>query len=411
MAPLTGKVLFVNRFYAPDLSATSQILTDVATGLASRGHHVIVYASRMSYDARTTYIPKETLHGVQIHRIWSTKFGRKSTAGRAVDYFTFYVSIVLTLLFSLSRNDILIAKTDPPILSVPLGVVTRVRRAKLVNWLQDIFPEVALELGMGAPDGLLFKLLKKLRNLSLRRADVNVAIGHRMSKVINSLGVQPDRICVIENFVDDEAIVHSVDHSLELRSKWGFSDSDFIVGYSGNLGRAHDIETILAAAERLRDAEHIKFVFIGSGHKHEHLVRQIANRKLTNIFLKPYQPRSQLQQSLALPNLHWASLTPSLEGYIVPSKLYGIAAAGRPLLMIGTPDGEIGQILKQYLFGKCIPPGQGEDVAAFILWAQSDPETMAMMGERARAFIDHRASKSRAMERWDELVQRLTTTS
>lgn len=401
----------MNRFYAPDLSATSQILTDVASDLASRGHHILVFTSRMSYDGRSTYCSKENLDGVRVRRIWSTKFGRKSTVGRSIDYVTFYVSIALTLLFSLSRNDILITKTDPPILSVPLGAVARIRRAKLVNWLQDIFPEVALELGIGKSDGLMVKLLKQVRNASLRRAKLNVAIGKRMAETVESLGVLSDRICIVENFVDDKAIVRSDEHSYELRREWGFNASDFIVGYSGNLGRAHDLDTILDAAERLQHVEQIKFLFIGGGHKHDYLVQQIHKRRLGNIVLKPYQPRSQLQQSLSLPNLHWASLIPELEGYIVPSKLYGIAAAGRPLLMIGETDGEIGRILSHYLFGKCLAVGNSEDVAAFIVSTQNDPVRMAEMGQRARDFIESRASKTYALERWDQLVRRLTTSN
>lgn len=401
------RLIFVNRFYAPDTSATSQILTDVAEYLAQQGHSVQVYTSGMSYDGRQRYRPIETIKSVRIHRIWSTKFGRNSTLGRAIDYFSFYASISLHLFVGLRKDDVLIAKTDPPMLSVPLGLVARLRKANMVNWLQDIFPEVAQNLGLGSKDGPLIKALKFARNRSLKRAKLNIAIGNQMADKIHDIGVDPKKVTIIENFVDDTAIVESQRHSPCLRSDWGFSDTDFIVGYSGNLGRAHDLDTVLNAASELRDLRDLKFLFIGGGFLHERLNKEINQRDLQNVVLKPYQPRERLPESLALPNLHWASLTPSLEGYIVPSKIYGVASIGRPLLMIGDPSGEVGKILQQFKFGACISPGDHKQVKAFIIKLRQEYETTALMGRRARHFIDCRASKGFALRNWDENLSAL----
>lgn len=377
------KLVLVNRFYAPDVSATSQILTDIAEALSDGGELVSVFASRMSYDGKSTFPKYETINSVQVYRVWSTRFGRHTNLGRLVDYLTFYIAITVRLSFFVAPGDILVAKTDPPVLSIPLGVVARIKRVKLVNWLQDIFPEVAVQLGFGRSSSFPIRALRYLRNRSLRHAAMNIVIGARMAEKARKLQVAPEKIAVIGNFVDDQFILRSEEHSSSLRKAWGLKESDFVIGYSGNLGRAHDLDTMLDTAERLLDSPQFVFLFIGGGALHSQLQSEVKRRGLTNIVLQPYQPRSKLHESLALPDLHWASLEPKLEGLIVPSKIYGIAAAGRPLLMIGDPNGEVGRILSDYPFGKCVPPGDHAQVEAFVRSIQRDPSQSIKMGRLA----------------------------
>lgn len=401
------RLVFVNRFYAPDLSATSQILTDVAEMLVASGYQVTVFTSGISYDGRERYRNRETINDVDVHRIWTTRFGRGSTLGRAIDYLTFYISAFFVLLLRVSRRDLLIVKTDPPMLSIPVGIIARIKPLKTVNWLQDVFPEVAEELSDSAGKNPFIRMLKFLRNRSLRRAAANICIGNKMAEKVVTFRVQKEQIHVIENFVDDDAIRNRTDYSPELRSNWGIPQDDFIIGYSGNLGRAHDLDTILGAASRLRDQRHIKFLFIGGGHLHDRLANAVKEGNLDNILLKPYQPREKLPESLGLSNLHWVSLNPDLEGLIVPSKTYGIAAAGRPLLMIGDHDGEIGAMVVQHGFGSCFRPGDVESVSEYILHLSQSPTLLAEMNENARLYIDKHASKKHAFANWRKLIEHL----
>ncbi|MEM9571901.1 MAG: glycosyltransferase family 4 protein [Pseudomonadota bacterium] len=401
------RLVFINRFYAPDLSATSQILTDVAEMLVASGYQVTVFTSGISYDGRERFRNRETINDVDVRRIWTTRFGRSSTLGRAIDYLTFYVSAFFVLFFQASRRDLLIVKTDPPMLSIPVGIITRIKHLKTVNWLQDVFPEVAEELSDSAGNNPLIGMLKFLRNRSLRRAAANICIGKKMAEKVETFGVQKGQIHVIENFADDHAIRDRTDYSPELRSNWGISQSDFIIGYSGNLGRAHDLDTILGAASRLRDHQHIKFLFIGGGHLRDRLANAINEGNLDNILLKPYQPREKLPESLGLPNVHWASLNPDLEGLIVPSKAYGIAAAGRPLLMIGDLSGEIGAKVVQHGFGSCFRPGDIEAVSEYILHLSQSPTLLTELNENARVYLEQHASKKHAFANWRKLIEHL----
>lgn len=402
------RITFINRFYWPDMSATSQILTDVTEALARNGYSVQVITSRLSYDGKSIYPKDDSRGNVQIRRVCTTRFGRNTNFGRALDYFTFYLSVSLFLVLRTNKNDIIVSKTDPPLLSIPLGLIARLKKAKLINWLQDIFPEVAHELGMLSSESTLAKILRSLRDRSLKRARVNVAIGHRMSETISKFGVNKEKIRIIENFVDDTAIVPRIDKVPLLRKEWNIKETDFVIGYSGNLGRAHDLSTVLEAATILKDNRDLKFLFIGGGFLRDHLSQEVSRRRLNNVVIKPYQPRERLPETLATPDLHWASLTPRLEGYIVPSKVYGVAAAGKPLLMIGDEDGEIGRMISQYAFGACIPPGHALGVANFILECQKSTEKTRNMGRQARKLIDERASRGLAITSWIELIDYVT---
>lgn len=406
-APLP-RLIFANRFYAPDHSATAQMLTDVAEGLAARGWNVTALTSRLSYDdPAASYPPEEIRDGVQVQRIATTRFGRSNLVGRAADYLSFYAASFFRLLKIARKGDIVIIKTDPPLLSVPLGFAARLKGAKRINWLQDIFPETAAELGVGFAKGPAGKVLAAIRNHSLKQADLNVVIGPRMGERVRNTGANPSRITEIQNFCDDEAIRPVPPDQNPLRAAWGYTDNDFVVGYSGNLGRAHDLDTFLGAAEHLRDQPDIKFLFIGGGHLRRQLDDEARKRNLTSIHTRPYQPRDQLSLSLSVPDLHWVSLQPRLEGLILPSKLYGIAAAGRPLIMVGDPDGDIARMVRKHDFGAAVMIGDVSTFAELICRFRSDRACLDQCGQNARLFLRSGSGRAGTIERWHTTLTRL----
>ena len=398
-------IILVNRFFYPDESATAQILTDLAGHLGANGDRVSVITSRLSYaDQDVRYAPFEQIENVDIFRVPTTGFGRAGLLGRAVDYLSFYISSVLAVLKIARRGSLLVIKTDPPLLGVPIGLAGRLKRAIRINWLQDLFPEVATELGVTPP---LVGLLNYVRNRSLRQASMNVAIGERMASRLEQLGVVSDRIDIIHNFSDDEALRDSAAGSEALRQEWGFSSSDFIIGYSGNLGRAHDFGTILEAARRLKAHTSIKFLFIGGGHLRQEVELQSEVHGLGNLIFKPYQPRQALARSLSLPDMHWISLRPEMEGLIVPSKLYGITAIGRGVIMIGDPAGEIGRLIARHEFGVTVAAGEGAELADLIIRLSNDRAQCKRMATKASRFTENYGSQRLAFDKWRTLIERL----
>ena len=375
-------LIFVNRYFPPDHSATSQMAGDLAFFLAGRGHSVVAITSRQRYDdAAARLAARERVQGVDVVRIATTRFGRGFLPGRAIDYATFYLSAFFALLRRARRGDTVVAMTDPPLLSVVAAAACALRGARLVNWVQDLFPEVATALGMRAP-GVTW-----LRDWSLRRAAMNVALGEQMAARIRAHGA---RATVRHNWADADL------HPVEKRDLFGLGDA-FVVEYSGNLGRAHDAATIAAAMRRLGDNARIKFLFVGSG-------AQLDVVRGDHATFAPYQPRETLSESLSAGDAHLVSLRPQLEGLIVPSKFYGVLAVARPVIFVGAADGELACLVREHDLGYVIAPGNDAALACAIEELAANPERAAAMGRRGRALYDARFAPEIALAEWERIL-------
>jgi glycosyltransferase involved in cell wall biosynthesis len=399
------RFIFVNRFYAPDHSATSQMLTDLAVALASSGMEVHVVTSRLLYDEPATLLPsREDIDGVGVHRVRSTTFGRGMLVGRAFDYLSFYFGAAAKLFRLLRRGDVVIAKTDPPLVSVPVCWIARARGARTVNWLQDIFPEVAGNLGVALARGVWGRVFSWFRNGSLHSASANVVLGQRMRERVAAMGVDPRKIVAIPNWADGAALRPVLPESNSLRNEWGLGGK-LVVGYSGNMGQAHEFRTIIDAAAALRSESNVLFLFIGGGAQKTMIAAASTERGLANLMFKPYQPRGRLDQSLGASDVHLVTLRPEMEGLIVPSKFYGIAAAGRPTIFIGDPDGEIGSVIRASDCGLCVRQGDAAGLVAAIRTLRDDPDLRERMGCNARRAFDEQYDKPIAVEKWRNLLR------
>jgi colanic acid biosynthesis glycosyl transferase WcaI len=428
-------IIFVNRYFHPDHSATSQMLSDLAFALAEHGRRIAVVTSRQLYDSPGTRLPSyQTVSDVEIHRVWTSRFGRQNLAGRVIDYLTFYLSSAWTLWRLAHRGDVIVAKTDPPMLSVVVGLVAKIRRAHLINWLQDLFPEVLEALDVGRKSRrVAYNAMRTLRNRSLRQARLNIVIGERMADKLARLDVPPKHIRIIQNWADGALVQPRVEAISALRRAWDL-EGKFVVGYSGNLGRAHEFDTLIEAIARLekaRDsslggkdttsitncgrptataadapppARHVIWLFIGGGALYGQLQSEVAARGLTSVHFRPYQPREQLTESLSVPDVHLVSLRPELEGLIVPSKYYGIAAAGRTAIFVGDEDGEIARLLRADNVGWTVAPNDSARLAALILELAANPVLTQAMGHRARSAFERGFNLPVAVAAWEKAL-------
>lgn len=402
MAEMT-KLLFVNRYFSPDESATSQLLSDLAVELSGEGYRVEVVTSRQRYEDPTARLPSwEAVGGVAVHRVWTSRWGRDSLLGRAIDYLTFYFSAGLWLLANARRGDVIIAKTDPPLIGVVAALVARLKRARLVNWLQDFYPEVAEQLEVRGV-GLAGSQLKKFRNWGLRRAYMNVVIGRCMAEMLQSHGIPGERITVIPNWVDELAIRPLPRESHPLRKEWELSGG-FVVGYSGNMGRVHEFEALIDAISLLVRDRDVRFLFIGAGARKNELRDVVEERDLVNTLFKPYQPQDRLKYSLTVPDVHVVTLQHVLEGLIVPSKFYGAIAAGRPVIFLGPPGCEVARVIREWDCGFVIDQRDGQELARVIRALRDDPERCRLLGERARRAAEAHYGRSHALAAWRGVV-------
>lgn len=403
-----AKTIFINRYFYPDHSATSQLLSDLAFDLASRGQEIHVITGCQLYGDPHAALPaQEWIRGVHVHRIRTSRFGRGQLWGRLADYLTFYLGATWRLVGLVSEGDVVVAKTDPPMMSVLAAWVVKFRRGVLVNWVQDLFPEVATSMEVY---GMRFAapMLKRLRNQSLRQSRSNVVLGELMAERLQHEGIPTEQITIIENWADGETIqpIHKEDNPL-IR-EWGL-ENKFILGYSGNLGRVHEFQTMIDAAEKVKEFNEIVFLFIGDGVARQWVVSEVSRRGLRNVQFYPYQSADRLRWSLSVPDVHLVSLRPTLEGLIVPSKFYGIAAAGRPIIHIGDPAGEIARILERERCGWSFCIGEVDALANRILQLTQRGPDVREAGLCARRAFDRKYARAHALNSWSRLLASATS--
>jgi glycosyltransferase involved in cell wall biosynthesis len=400
-----ARIVFINRYFYPDHSATSQILTDLAFHLAATRCRVCVITGRQLYDDAAASLPRrEIIKGVEVLRVATTRFGRSKLPGRLLDYLSFYLSVWYALQRTIRPGDLVIPKTDPPMLSVLAGFVSRIRGARLVNWLQDLYPEIAIEHGVPLLSGAFGTAIRHLRDKSLRAATANVVVGELMRDRLIARGVPEDRVQVIANWIDDDRITPIHPEESRLRREWDLVGK-FVIGYSGNLGRAHEFDTMLSASEELRECSGLVFLFVGGGYRTRDLIRAVKERGLERSYrFLPYQSNESLKESLGAADVHWLSILPSMEGLIVPSKFYGIAAAGRPVIVISSRFGEIARQVSKHRCGLVIDIGDSKGLARAIMQFRANPQMVAEMGARSRELMEREFSRRTAFERWAALL-------
>lgn len=396
-------IVFLNRFYWPDVAATGQMLTDLAEDLTALGWDVTVVTSAGDYRGNAGRLPRdETRAGVRIVRITGTRFGRHRLAGRLLDYVS-YLGGAMVRVLRLGRRDVVVAMSDPPFLSVVAVVAARLTWASSVYWAQDLFPQIAAKLGVMSELSLAYRVSDRLARWLNRRFDLVIALGPRMAQALISAGTRAERTVWVHNWADASAIrpMEPVEnpflreHGLEGR---------FVVLYSGNAGRAHPFDAILYAARALRDDCETVFMFIGSGKRFPELRAAAEREGLPNVRFLDYLPRERLAFSLSAASVSLVTEDPEVEGLLVPSKTYGILASGRPLFFVGSPDSDVARIVAEADCGVIVSPEDGSGLVRALVSLRGDPSRLAAMGTNARRAAEANYDRRRATERWADLA-------
>jgi len=377
-------IIFVHSLFYPDHSAASQILTDLAFYLADNDFKVSVITSRKMYHGNGSQLKNfEKINEVNIYRQWSLSLGKTGFIKRLIDYVSLEISMVLKIIRFTKRYDTVIFLTDPPLLSLIATPIILIKGAYIVNWLQDLYPEVAVSVGILAQKSLVNKILKKIRNSILNKANMNVVIGQHMFNYLIENNVELKKIQLIPNWANSDDLVPVLHQDNPLREEWGLQDK-FVVGYSGNLGKAHDFLTISNAIKLLQDSSNICFLFIGGGSGMDALQNHCEEKGYKNVIFKPYQPRKFLRFSLSLSDVHWVTLEPKMESFIVPSKIYGLLATAKPIIFIGHKNGEIAHLINKASCGKIINQGDSNKLAITIVELSKDLDLVSKMGNCGR---------------------------
>ena len=403
------RVLFLNRSYWPDAEATGQLLTELCEDLAEVFDVAVVCGqpNKNPDNAQFRRNGMEMHGGVEIHRVFNLQLPKASFVGRLINFISYMTTSCIRAMF-VRRPDVVIVETDPPLLCF-LGVLLRWRfRSKLIMYLQDVYPDVALKLGK-LRNGVPYRILRRLMHSAYRRADRIVVLSEDMRDMLLAIGVLPERISIIPNWVDTH-LVHPVKKHNAFREKYELGN-DFVVMYSGNLGMSQRLEHFLEAARLLQQEKKIRFLLVGDGATKAELVAQATQQGLQNVTFLDYQPKSELAISLSAADLHFVVLDPTIAGCLMPSKIYGILASGTPMLASTIDHCELARLVREGDVGYVVAFGDPEAIAERIHWSATHRDELAEMGERARQLAVEQYDRSYITRTFGELLLSLTCDS
>lgn len=388
-----SRFLFINQYYFPDEAATSQLLADLGEDLAAAGHEVSVVCGRSRYSCATRlHTGRQSCGGVFVERVTGTDFGRHTLPGRLADAWSF-VHAARKAMFHLPRPSAVIALTSPPLVGLAVRAQCRRWGCPLVLWSQDVYPDLAERLGAIRNPFLLAVLRGRVAALEAGCARIIVP-GEDMRATLEARGVLPGRLRVIPNWADLDLIECRSLNLNPVRREQGWKD-DRVLMYAGNVGAAHDIATarnlVAMLAARVPS---FRFVIVGDSPRHRLFEQQVRDGGVTRVTRLPFQGRACLGDVLGAADAHLIAQKPQADGLLVPSKLYGAVAAGRPVIFVGTATAEVGRLVRQYRLGAVVSPGVTSDhvdaAAAALTLLSREPGETHRLRDWAREHADRR---------------------
>jgi glycosyltransferase involved in cell wall biosynthesis len=378
----------LNQFFFPDSAATSQLLTDVAGALAADGHSVRVICGRGGYaKANVGAVP-----GVTVVRTRALPFGHGAPA-RVLSYISYLCGAIWFGLRS-ERPDVVLSLTTPPLLSLVAWLVTALRGGRFFIWEMDLYPDIAVDLGVLRAKSWFTRALGwALDRVRCRAAGV-IALGDSMRERLLRHGIPSDRIHVAENWAD----------SNDIQPRRFPPHDTLAVLYSGNLGLAHDVITLYGALETLAADARFRFIFAGGGPRREALERFCAQHQVRNVEFRGYCQRQELTDSLAACHVGLVTQKPETVGAVVPSKVYGLMAAGRPILYIGPAAGTPARLIRRFGCGWRVEPGDVEGFIAILEWLSEHPGEVEQAGQKAYAAFEAHYDRPAGVQRIGQII-------
>jgi glycosyltransferase involved in cell wall biosynthesis len=406
-SPKIPRVIILNQYYAPDVASTGQLLHELAAELSKLGFDVKVVTTRPSYGPPETWKPvamHERRDGVEVQRLWTTRFSKDNMLGRAINIATFFFPLTLRMLFGSHSGDVHLYTTNPPFLGSVGMFVSRLRRHRYVLLLHDAHPQMGVWMGKIKSGGLLDRAWRWLNRVTYRHASQSIVLCEAAKKlIVADYGVAPDKVHVIPNWADQDELVPlpKKDQAFALAQRLV---EPFVLMYSGNLGLYYDFETMLGAAERLK-GENFKLVLIGSGGRKPWIAEQIKLRGLSNTVLLPYQPIEKLRESLNSCDASSVTIAEGIEGISFPSKLYSSLAVGKPILAISEESSDLKDLVDNHGIGWWCRLGDADGLAQTIRGMMASPQECERRGKAARLLFERRYTRPISCGKYAEVLK------
>jgi colanic acid biosynthesis glycosyl transferase WcaI len=405
------RLTLINQFYAPDLAPTGHMATSLATHRASNGDRVTVITSTGGYVSETRIQSKSPQTNPQVFRLWTPRLGKAHKFNRILDYTAFYLLAAVRMLF-LPRQDVIISLTTPPFIAWTAILHKWLHPAtRIVLWNMDCYPEIAERTGVIAEGGWLSRVLRALNRQLFKRLDAVVCLDRAMHDLLQAhygQGHCSPKFQIIPNW---EAITQfpagltpppwADDPTVDL-------ESPFTIIYLGNAGFGHRFETVVEAAEQLKDDPFI-FLFVGGGQKWTWLADAVKTRGLENVILRPYVPKETTPAVMATADCALITMTNEALGLISPSKLHANLAMQLPILYIGPEHSNIDEAIQTYGFGLSLRHGDVSAMVKYLRKLRNDVPFHVQHRKAARQAFEEAFCDTQTLPQFDQLLNSLTT--
>jgi len=394
------RLWIVSELYYPEESATGYFVTHIAEGLARR-FPVSVICCQPTYSSRgVKAAPREMRRGVNVYRCWSTTFPKDNLLLRIFNIVTICSSLFWKAFWNARSEDVIMVVTNPPFLPALISFAAYLRNARCILLTHDVYPDALASVGFLRKDSAAYNISDILASKMFRSMDKVFVLGRDMEELVKRhLDGSLVPVQVIPNWADTETVMPLSREDNSLLRELGLT-SNFVIQYSGNMGRTHDIETIVEAARRLRDQPDIAFLFIGWGAKEHWLRRTIENEKLRNVVILSPRPRDEIHISLNACDLAIISFISGMAGVSVPSRMYNMMSAGKPLLAAADKRSEVARVITDLEIGVAVEPENPGELVAAILALKGDRERLNAMSRRARKAAEDEYSEGKILERY-----------
>jgi len=408
---LKRKILVIEQNFYPEVAAAGQLLLDLCEDLARAGYQVKVITGNPKelFQKKIKISKRENYRGVEIIRLKSTALSKYNVAGRVINYLTFHLSIFFHIIFS-KRPDLVLVLSNPPFISLHGLILKIFKKCKVIYNVQDLFPDLAVELGKLRNKPFIF-ILKTLSKYIIRKMDKVIVVGEYMERKIREdilKDIEADHIVTIHNWADGEKLKVIDKKDIYFKKDWGLEDK-FIILYSGNIGYLHEFDTIISAAEDIQNKGYkdIVFVFIGEGIKKEYIRKKAEEKGLDNILFFPYQPRDKLTYSLGSADISLVTLEEGFEGMVVPSKIYGILASGRPVIGVAGKESEIIEIIREGECGRVVKIGDYMTFSEAIIEYYKNPQKCIKEGMSGRKYFEKNFDRKIATRKYIKIIEKM----
>lgn len=400
------KVLIIAEYFYPyNSTGAPKITFELAEDLQSLGMQVEVITSKLNYNAPLIREIKsvEYYNGIKINRVWSTLGNKNKPIKRLSNYITFLFSLFIKVI-NKKDYDCMIVFSNPPITTIIGHLVNKIRKKKYIYVVHDFYPDIAINLEVIGKQSLTARIMQFFNRKVFSTAKRVIAIGRDMKELLEEKGVPEEKIKVITNWADSK-IIYPIKKVNEFSTKYSL-DKSFNIIYTGNIGRFHDIETLIETAKKLENNTDIKFIIIGEGYKKNLVLEMKKELKLENILVLGYQDDEIYNSVLSTADLLVSSLEEGVEGLAVPSKTYSYFAANKPIIGIMNKRSEIGQVIEENDIGICISKGESDKLKNFILNIKSNLEKYNEMTLRVKKLFDENYERKVVTKKFYDLINK-----